>query len=418
MKTFKILSLSLLASTAFTSHAAENSIDVWAWNINVPVVEKAAEMYKQNHPDVMINVLDISSQDVYVKMSTGLQARGAGLGDVILLEDTNLRGYLENWPNGFVNLSKLGFTAEGYPDFKKSVNTLNGDLYGIPFDAGPVGLFYRPSVFEKAGVDPKSIETWDDYIEAGKIIFEKTGSYMTEVRSDDDFVIRSMMGAFPNTHYFDHEGNIAFMSPEMLEVFKLVEKMDDAGILYKGAKGWDGYVQAIVNTRIVATPCGAWLAGTIEQQAPDQAGDWGVLPLPKNSQGKNASNIGGSNFVIPSSSDNIDLAADFMKFFASNATVQEDAFKTGLFPTYTPVYASESFNAPVAYFNNQAIWAEFAKVVKDIPAVNFTMDYALAREEVMKALSDVVFKDVEPQKALSDAAKRLANQTGRKVNKY
>ncbi len=143
-----------------------------------------------------------------------------------------------------------------------------------------------------------------------------------------------------------------------------------------------------------------------------------MIPLPENSQGKNASNIGGSNFVIPSSSDNIELAYDFMRYFSASMDMQEIAFKGGLFPSYLPVYEAKSFQEPTAYFNNQKIWTAFSKTVKDIPMVNFTMDYAMAREEIMKALSDVVLKNVEPQKALNDAAKRLANQTGRKIKKY
>ena len=35
-------------------------------------------------------------------------------------------------------------------------------------------LFYRTDIFEECGVNPEDIKTWDDYIEAGKVINEKT----------------------------------------------------------------------------------------------------------------------------------------------------------------------------------------------------------------------------------------------------
>ncbi|MFV0321701.1 MAG: ABC transporter substrate-binding protein [Alphaproteobacteria bacterium] len=419
MKKLSIVLSSILVSTSLSSWAAEGNIQIWAWNINVPLLQKAAEAYVKDNPNAVINVSDIGSQDVYTKLSVGLQANGKGLADVILVEDTHLKGYLENWPNGFTDLSALGYDeyAQYFPQFKVETNQMNGKFYGMPFDAGPVGVFYRPSIFEKAGVDPKSIETWDDYIAAGVKIKEVTGSFMTDIRTDEEILVRAMIGA-SNTHYFDKDGNIAFNSPEMIEVFTNIKKMDEAGILYTGNIGWDSFVQAFVNNRIVATPSGAWLAGTIERQAPNQAGDWGVMPLPKNSQGKNASNIGGSNFVIPSSSQNVELAYDFMRFFTTTTEWQEAAFVGGLFPSLTPVYALDSFNAPVEFFNNQPIWAEFGKTVQNIPAVTFTMDYSLARQEMIKVLSDVVLNDADVQKALNDAAKRLANQTGRKINKY
>lgn len=419
MKKISMFFSTILLSTSLSSWAAEGNIQIWAWNINVPLLEKAADAYIKDNPNATINISDIGSQDVYTKLSIGLQAGGKGLADVILVEDTHLKGYLENWPNGFTDLSALGYDeyAQYFPKFKVETNQMNGKFYGMPFDAGPVGVFYRPSFFEKAGVDPKSIETWDDYIAAGTTIKDVTGSFMTDIRSDEEILVRAMIGA-SNTHYFDKDGNIAFNSPEMIEVFTTIKKMDKAGILYTGNIGWDSFVQAFVNDRIVATPSGAWLAGTIESQAPNQAGDWGVMPLPKNSQGKNASNIGGSNFVIPSSSQNIELAYDFMQFFTTNIEWQEAAFVGGLFPSFTPVYEQDSFNAPVAFFDNQPIWAEFGKTVQNIPAVTFTMDYSLARQEMIKVLSDVVLNDADVQKSLNDAAKRLANQTGRKINKY
>lgn len=419
MKKLRLLYAALLLGASYSSWAAEGEIEVWAWNINIPVLEKAAEEYKKINPNAEIKISDISPEDAYVKISVSLQARGVGLPDVMLIEDSYLRGYLENWPNAFTNLSSLGFDeyAKEFPEFKNLNAQIDGQYHAMPFDAGPMGIFYRISHFEKAGVDPNSIKTWDDYIEAGKKIRQATGAYMVEVRSDEETLVRAMIGSF-DTHYFDKEGHIAFMAPEMLEVFEYIKKMREADILYTGAKGWDGFVQAISSSKIVGIPGAAWLAGTIEMQAPDLTGDWAVIPLPENSQGKNASNIGGSNFVIPSGGENIELAYDFMRFFTTSGDMQEVAFKGGLFPSYLPVYEKESFKAPVEYFNNQSIWAEFSKTVKDIPMVNYTMDYSMAHEEVVKALSDVVLKNIEPQKALNDAAKRLANQTGRKIKKY
>lgn len=419
MRISKILLAISLISGSHISWAAENSLDIWAWNINGPILEQAAEEYKKQHPEFKITVSDITSGDVYTKVSVGLQAKGKGLPDVILLEDTHLRGFLENWPSGFTNLSKLGYDAykTNFPEFKVAINQLNGDFYGMPFDAGPVGIFYRPSIFKQAGIDPLSIKTWDDYISAGKIIYEKTGAYMTEIDPNDDSLARIIVGTY-DTHYFDHQGHIDLNNPQVIEAFSVIKAMNDAGILYKGANNWDGFVQALASGKIVAVPRGAWLAGTIEMQAPDLAGDWAVMPLPKNAKGKNASNIGGSNFVIPASSDNIALAYDFMRFVTTDLQRQEAAFLGGLFPTYLPIYETESFQAQVPYFNNQAIWSEFARIITQIPKVNFTMDYSIIRDEVIKALNDITLKDKDVEKTLKNAAKRAANQTGRNINKY
>ena len=50
----------------------------------------------------------------------------------------------------------------------------------MPWDSGPVVLYYRRDMFEKAGVDPASIETWDDFVEAGKKVVAANGEGVRE----------------------------------------------------------------------------------------------------------------------------------------------------------------------------------------------------------------------------------------------
>ncbi|MFV0432297.1 MAG: ABC transporter substrate-binding protein [Alphaproteobacteria bacterium] len=419
MKTLKILSLSLLASTALVSHGDEKSIDVWAWNINVPVLEKVAEAYKQEHPDAVINISDIGRNDVYTKVNVGLQAKGKGLPDAILVEDEYLAGFLANWPNAFANLSELGYDqyANDFPEFKRNAVQVDGQFFATPFDIGPVAIFYRPSFFAKVGVDPASVKTWDDYIAAGKKIKEATGSYMTNVSTDDDALFRIFLQQ-NGGGYFDKDGNIDFNSPKALAALTLIDNMEKQGIIYTGAKGWDGFVQAIASSKIVALPQGAWVVGTIESQAPDSQGDWAVMPMPKSNADQKEANIGGSNFAIFSTSDNIQATYDFLSFFSANTANQEIAFKGGLYPSFTPVYKEDSFKAGVEFFGGQSVWTDVAKIVPNIADFTYTMDYSIAREEGYKIITEAITTDKEPSKILSDAAKRLANQTGRKINKY
>lgn len=417
MKYTKSVLTAIMLSTSLSSFA--EAIDIWAWNINVPVLEKAAELYKQDHPDAEINISDIGRLDVYTKVNIGLQANGKGLPDAFLVEDEFFAGFIANWPNAFVDLSALGYDqyANDFPEFKKTLTQADGKFYAMPFDIGPVGIFYRPSFFEKAGIDPASIQTWEDYLEAGKKIKETTGAFMHETRTDDDGFFRTIMRQ-AGVGYFDMEGNIDFNNPKVIEALTLVDKMNDAGILYTTGKGWDGFVQAIAQSKIIAIPSGAWLVGTIESQAPDTSGDWAVMPLPKDSEGNQSSNLGGSNFTLLASGDNIQETYDFMSFFTANVQNQTTAFQGGLYPSYMPVYNEASFNEGVEFFGGQAIWKDFAETVPGISFINFTMDHSIALDEGTKIVAEVLTTDKEPADILADAAKRLANQTGRKINKY
>ena len=43
----------------------------------------------------------------------------------------------------------------------------------------------------EAGIDPADIVTWDDYVEAGKTVLEKTGTPMCAVETSDLFLLQT-----------------------------------------------------------------------------------------------------------------------------------------------------------------------------------------------------------------------------------
>ncbi|MEK1831693.1 extracellular solute-binding protein [Priestia megaterium] len=87
-------------------------------------------------------------------------------------------------------------------------------MYGFPFDAGPTGVFYRTDYFEKAGVDPNSIKTWDDYIAAGKKIKEKVGVDLLGLDFNNDDGLFRMTLTQQGTFYFNNKGKLNLTSKE------------------------------------------------------------------------------------------------------------------------------------------------------------------------------------------------------------
>lgn len=78
-------------------------------------------------------------------------------------------------------LAELGWLDKINPSIRALLSDENGRVYGIPRDGYALGMMLNVEVFEDAGlVDENGIPlypgTWDELIEAGKIIKEKTGS--------------------------------------------------------------------------------------------------------------------------------------------------------------------------------------------------------------------------------------------------
>ena len=113
------------------------------------------------------------------------------------------------FPDCFVDLKTLGYTDEiaaKFPDFKRTELEVDGKAYAMPCDSGPVAMFYRRDFYEKAGVDPASIKTWDDFIAAGKKVMEANpGVTMTQADINGDTEFFRMISNEQGCGYFSKD---------------------------------------------------------------------------------------------------------------------------------------------------------------------------------------------------------------------
>jgi lactose/L-arabinose transport system substrate-binding protein len=231
--------------------------------------------------------------------------------------------------------------------------------------------------------------------------------------SGDDGIYRIMLNQ-QGSFYFTKDGKIDLTSDASKKAMEMLKKMVDAKII-KNTTGWDAGLSAITNGKVAASITGCWMAGLVSQQAPDLKGKWGMFALPSFEKGGNhAANLGGSNWLIPTSGKNQDLAYKFLSFFSTTDKIQELAMQGGLFPTLNTVYSSTLFTTPDEYFNNQKIWESFANETKDIPGATYTGNYSVAHDEAVKAQSEVLMSKKDIEKSLDAATKRLENRLSNK----
>ena len=86
------------------------------------------------------------------------------------------------------------------------------------------GCSTRRDLFEKAGVNPDTIETWDDFMAASKTIKEKTGALAVPMdKFKDDALFRMMLNE-QGVFYFDKEGNIDLTNPKAVKAMDTIKK--------------------------------------------------------------------------------------------------------------------------------------------------------------------------------------------------
>jgi lactose/L-arabinose transport system substrate-binding protein len=404
-------------SAASLDPAAEvtGSITVWSWDVAAVALERLAEEYEAEHDGTEIDVVDVGYDNAYDKLSVGLQA-GSGLPDLVTIETDRASGYLSQFPKGFVDLTPvIGDQADQFDPSKWAAATgPEGGAHLIPWDSGTVGLYYRSDYFEKAGVDPAALTTWDDLLDAGEAIKAETGHTLMSIDVSSGATF-TMMLQQQGTGIFNEQGDIAVNGPEAVEALTVLKEAQDRGLL-KNVDGWDGRVTATKAGDSAVHPEAVWWIGTLEGEMPELAGKFGVVPMPAFGDSARTASNGGSNLGVPSQAENPELAADFAAFVLADTANQVSMMQNeGLFPAYLPALEDELFTKESDYFGGQPVYELFAEQTAQIPAVNYTSDYAKALDIVANAVVTSVLNGQDPQAALDGAAEQIATATGREI---
>ncbi|TAH72751.1 MAG: extracellular solute-binding protein [Anaerolineaceae bacterium] len=403
-----------------TDTSEPTTLTVWAWddNYNIPIMQLAGEYYAKENPNVSVEVISLAKEDVYTKMQTGLSAGGTGLPDIVLLEDYVSAKYLQTFKGSFADLTdKVDYS--NFLPFKIDAVSNSGRAYGVPLDTGASILFYRTDLIQEAGYTDADMQdmTWEQFIEIGKAVKDKTGSYMiVEMAANKTTLLRSMMQSV-GKWYFDSNGEISIVDNVALEKgFALIKDMKDAGILYE-AEGTGDRAGVLNNGTVASIVNGPWMASTIKA-ATDQSGLWRIASTPRFSDVEgavNASNLGGSSWYVFESSKNKDIAADLLnKVYANSTEYYEDIMLAhACVSGYIPALSGPAFETEDEYFGGQKIYQIFADTLAKVPGVNYGGYVAEANDAITAAFAGVLSGDTEIKAALEAADAQLKNQLGR-----
>lgn len=401
-----LLATNVICSSAVNA-ADDNKVSIWAGESTLKVVEFAAEKYNEAKGEeaVVLEKTNIGAPDIYQKITTGLQAGGTGLPDLMLVEDSVMPDYLNNFSDNFLDLNELGFDEikDLFASYKVDAISKEGHTYGFPFDSGPAAVFYRVDYFEEAGVSPADIKTWEDYVAAAKKVEEATGKKMLAFSyNGEDWVYRILMNQL-GTFYVDNDGNAALNSPESEKTLNLLLQLKEHAV---NINNFSEGVAAVVNEEVATIVSGVWYSGTLLSQTPDQAGKWSAFPLPAFEEGGNqAANLGGAGFLVSKGANNPELVYDFMKFFSTNEEVQEYAFtESGLFPSLLSVQESDVMKEQGDYFTEN-IWNIFLEELNSIPPINYSY-YAIATD-MAQNMKGKVLNGGDVKQAMEEAQKQL-----------
>jgi lactose/L-arabinose transport system substrate-binding protein len=423
---FKVAALAAIVSALVSSTAWSQEITVWTWDQPGQGLEAAIPSFEAAHPGVTVKVENVGNPAIWDKITIGMAAGGAGLADIMNIGVDYMGNYIETFPQGFANLSEMG-ADELETDFPAtlwgSAQNADGAVFGIPYEVNTNVVFYRKDLFEAAGLDMDAISNWDQLLEAGVTLKEKTGSYlfgMDKAASQSDSAnLWQILARLQGVFFFDKDGQIALNTPQSIAALDWLKRANDAGIIADIPGGWDnlmGQVKGDANVAMLASA--SWMAGVFPGNAPDLQGKWGVRTPPAFTEGGyTAASAGGTFLSIANTSPNKEAAWEFVKYALATLEGQKLVYEgAGLFPSYRPIWSTEAFTGPNAYFNGEHVNELFISALnQDTPPDYYTADYAKALKAYTDAQTQVLLSGTAPKDALDGAAQLLAQQTGRQI---
>lgn len=391
-------------------------ITIWAWDpsFNVAIMNEATAIYKASNPSVEFDVVEMAKGDLEQKLHTNLASKMTeGLPDIVLIEDYNAQKYLQSYPGAFADLTNE-INYKDFAPYKVGLMTLDSKVYGVPFDSGVVGMFYRTDLLEQAGYKAADLNniTWDQFIEIGKVVKEKTGKAFLSFDKTDGGIMRVMLNS-TGSWYFDAEGKPNIANNEALkEALGLYKKIIESGIA-KPTSGWNEWVGAFNTGEAASVTTGVWIIGSIKSAA-DQSGKWAVAPVPKLNVATsvNASNLGGSSWYILDTAKDKSLAIDFMKtiYAGDNDFFQKILTDNGAVAAYAPAQSGTAYKAPDAYFGGQEVFSEMSSYMSKIPSIDYGIYTYEADAAIMSQIEDVLSGKKTVEVALKDAETQLMGQ--------
>ncbi len=392
------------------------TVNIWSIAAAGDAVKTASDSYKNKYPGIVINIKTTDKAGFSAEFAK-VYASGGNMPDVLLLDDSMIPFYQAKYPDAFANITDIFNSIKNdVIDLKTGLETSKNIKHAVPWNNTPAAMYYRTDIYEKYGVNINEIITWDDFINAGKTILDKSGSKIKTIPlemknlNSTYGILLSQLGASS----FDNVGRPDINSKESIKVLNLMKKISVMQI--NANADFTGVAKMIKNNSIASIPYSVSLMNYLQANISEQSGKWTVKKLPSfEAGGRNSGNTGGTSFLISDKSVNKDKAKEFVRYAVSDSKLLAQIYTAqGLFPSYKPAYSEELFTKSTQYFQGQKVLKLFFEISMDALPVNYSQSFDTIEPVLIKAQEKVfstkVADAVEIKLIMDDAQLQAENQ--------
>lgn len=297
-------------------------VNTWGDPPEQAINQQAFDRFSQMFPNVKINYQPVP-QDFQVKLKA--DAAAGSLADVFYL-DSSLMAALA--PNDILldltpKLQEAGVNRDDYLGQLADIFVRDGKVYGLPKDQGSLALYVNNDLAQKAGIDPATIKTWDDWKNAAA---KMTNGNVFGLCSDID---SQRVGALilQNGGELVKDNKAVFNSAQGVEAIQFwydMYKNKHAALKSDVGAGWCG--EAFAKGLTAMAMEGGWMLPFLAKDYPDFK--FTAIPIPTPATGKPGSLVFTNAFAASATSKYPNAAAALVMYLTS-AQNQQPILQTG-----------------------------------------------------------------------------------------
>lgn len=376
-------------------------LDIWhSSRTQVEYIEVFAKEFEKLYPEINLSlkIQQLPANQRRDSLSTSLIA-GTGAPDITALNIIQASRFLvEPYLNQFKTINLNDKLADNL--IKKQAYTRGGELKAVE-SAGPhpVFLVYRKDLFKKAGIE-MPIETWDEFITAGKKMKSELDIPITffpikNIGAGESWYNTTF--AVQNGNPINKDGEFNLNNEKGIEAYKLIKDM-----IYKHDVAVDaGIDNPLTHQRLIGEHqdqiasmiAPLWFAGSrLFNKVEDPK--FGLAPLPKFPNSPYEVSVAGGTglAIIESQSDYPELAEAFIKYTLTENNQIRKFKQTNYLPVLNSALKSEavkSYKVPHVY-GDQAIGEMYAKYVTQMPDIDYSApNYASVEAEMNNRMNEL-----------------------------
>ncbi len=196
------------------------------------------------------------------------------------------------------------------------LSSFEGKVVAVPNQLKSKVWYYRADLFERAGIDPDAVATWDDFIAAGLTLHQKLPeSFIYNLREGlTGYRLQNILTSYSPVTFYNRDENafVVTSHPGFRGMFEAVDKLRNPEIVAPVDDFQPDWAPAFVSGAIASTLINEWMTSFLPQYVPEQAGMWKVHAWPAVGDSNQGSDSGGSVYVIPKQAKNAQAAFEYL----------------------------------------------------------------------------------------------------------